>query len=382
MVQLKNLFFCGLRTIAWGLLCLPFLVSCSSTSNNTNQSENHFEMHIKKPYDVKKLNQLETVLTVTPEKAAYHPDYQVVEEISVPYLPEYRIGPGDVVEIVYHIRYDEPLDNYLLEVQDRISIQFPYHPQFSSSVLVRTDGKITVPLIGDVRAEGLSPMALAKKLNQQYKNLLNRPNITIALEEFNAKIAELKKAITTAPRGQSKIAPVTPDGKISFPIIGTLQAEGFTVSQLEKIVNKKYKAHVRNLNATLIMLEIKAPKVYIFGEVASQGAYDMPSRLNLLEALALSGGYLNSADLEQVIVFRNEGLERPIAFKIDLKTALTSGNLHANLWMKPADIVFIPKTGLDSWNDQMAKIWTKGIWTILPFQSSYSWNYRIDGSQP
>ena len=130
------------------------------------------------------------------------------------------------------------------------------------------------------------------------------------------------------------------------------------------------------------MLEIKAPKVYIFGEVASQGAYDMPSRLNLLEALALSGGYLNSADLEQVIVFRNEGLERPIAFKIDLKTALTSGHLHANLWMKPADIVFIPKTGLDSWNDQMAKIWTKGIWTILPFQSSYSWNYRIDGSQP
>lgn len=86
-----------------------------------------------------------------------HPEYQVIENIAVPYLPEYRVGAGDVVEIVYHIRYEKTSEEYRLEVQDKISITFPYHPQFSTTVLVRTDGKITVPLLGDVPAESKTP---------------------------------------------------------------------------------------------------------------------------------------------------------------------------------------------------------------------------------
>lgn len=334
----------------------------------------NFEVHIRQAQDLKQLDKIETILTVTPEKAAHHPDYQIMEEISVPFAPEYRIGPGDVVEIVYHIRYDKPEDNYLLEVQDKLSVNFPYHPQFSSTVMIRTDGRITVPLIGDVRAAGLSPGDLAQALNQKYGGYLAKPSITVALEEFNVKIRELKRAITTAPRGQSKIAPVAPDGRISFPVIGTLQAHGFTVRQLEKTVNEKYAEHVRNLNATLILLEIREPKFYIFGEIAKPGAYDMSTRLNLLDALALAGGFFKTANLKQVLVIRNEGLERPIVFKVDVAGVLKTGNVHPNLRLKPADIIYVPKGSLDEFNDLMEKIFTKGLYAIIPFTTTYSWN--------
>jgi len=253
------------------LASLIFPLSCAHYPDNSSK----FDASIKTAADVDQLKNLETQLTVTPEKAARHPDYQVIDNIAIPYLPEYRMGPGDVLEIVYHLKYEISAEEYRLEVQDRISVNFPFQPQFSTSAMVRPDGKITMPIIGDVAVESKTAAEAAAILNREYKKYLSEPSITVALEAFNVKIDELKKAITTAARGQSKIAPISPDGRISFPLIGGMQAQGFTVAQLEKIINERYAKQVRNLNTTLILMEIHHPKLYIIGEVEKPGAYDI-----------------------------------------------------------------------------------------------------------
>jgi polysaccharide export outer membrane protein len=337
-----------------------------------------FDANIKTAEDVARLKSLETQLTVTPEKAALHPDYQVIDNIAVPYVPEYRMGPGDVLEIVYHLRYEKTADDYRLEVQDRISIHFPFQPQYSTSVLVRSDGKITMPLIGDLSVESKTPMELAAELNREYKKYFVEPQITVALEAFNVKVDELKKAITTAARGQSKIAPVSPDGRISFPIIGGMQVQGFTVAQAEKLINESYAKHVRNLNITLILLEIHNPKLYVLGEVEKPGAYDISSVPNVLNALTLAGGFRRSGQLEEIAVFRNEGLERPISFRVDIRKALKAGIPLTNIRLKPGDIVYVPKTRLDERNDVIEKIFTRGIWAVLPFTANLGASYSLN----
>lgn len=351
-----------------------YLTACTHSPDSPTK----FDAEIKTAEDVKQFKELETRLTVTPEKAALHPDYQVIDNIVVPYIPEYRMGPGDVLEIVYHLKYEKTTDDYRLEVQDRISVNFPFHPQFSSSVLVRSDGKISMPLIGDVAVESKTPMELTAELNRQYKKYLKEPNITVALEAFNVKVDELKKAITTAARGQSKIAPVTPDGRISFPIIGGMQVQGFTVAQVEKMINESYAKHVRNLNITLILLEIHHPKLYILGEVEKPGAYDIASVPNVLNALTISGGFKKSGELEEVAIFRNEGLERPISFKVDIQKALQSGYALTNVKLKPGDIIYVPKTRLDQNLDTIEKIFTRGIYAVLPFTTSLGASYNLN----
>ena len=364
------------RALGFIILIICFSMELLSCTHNTNKKESGFDVYVRQPEDVKELNKVESLLKVTPEKAALHPEYQTLEKVAVPYVPEYRIGPGDVVEIVYHIQYIRTPESYRLEVQDKVSLNFPYNPQFNCTTLVRTDGKITVPIIGDVEAESKTPEELAKILNKGYSNYLNNPSITVSLEAFNVKIDELKKAITTAPRGQSKIAPVTSDGRLSFPIIGGLQAEGFTLAQLEKIVNAKYLKHVRNLNATLILLEIHHSKFYIIGEVERPGSYEFKSRMNLIDAIAAAQGYKKSAYLKEVVVFRNDGLERPIAFKVDAGSILKNGATYANVWLKPADIIYVPKSRLDNLNDLIEKVFTKGIYAVLPFDTYFSWGEK------
>ncbi len=356
------------------LASLLFFSSCSHSPDVPSQ----FDKSIKTAEDLKQFKMLETGLTVTPEKAALHPDYQIIDNIAVPYVPEYRMGPGDVLEIVYHLKYEKTADDYRLEVQDRISVNFPFHPQYSSSVLVRSDGKITMPLIGDVTVESKTPMELATELNRAYKKYFINPSITVALEAFNVKVDELKKAITTAARGQSKIAPVAPDGRISFPLIGGMHVQGLTVAQLEKLINESYAKQVRNLNITLILLEIRHPKLYVLGEVERPGAYDIGSVPNVLNALALAGGLRRSGDLEEIAVFRNEGLERPIAFKVDIKKALRSGIALTNIKLKPGDIIYVPKTRLDERLDTIEKIFTRGIYAVLPFTTSLGASYNLN----
>ena len=364
-----------LKPFSYGIFLIA-LISFPACFHSASDGPSRFDASIKTAEDVSQLKELETQLTVTPEKAALHPDYQIINNIAVPYIPEYRMGPGDVLEIVYHLKYEKTPDDYRLEVQDRISINLPFHPQYSSSVLVRSDGKITAPLIGDLAAESKTPMELAAELNREYKKYLLEPAVTVALEDFNVKVAELKKAITTAARGQSKIAPVSPDGRISFPLIGGMQVQGFTVAQVEKMINESYAKQVRNLNITLILLEIHHPKLYVLGEVERPGAYDIASVPNVLNALTLSGGFKKSGELEEIAIFRNEGLERPISFKVDIKTALRTGVALTNIKLKPGDIIYVPKTRIDERNDTIEKIFTKGIWAVVPFTTSLGASYN------
>jgi polysaccharide biosynthesis/export protein len=357
-----------------GLLSLQ--AACTAPRKHTDQ----FHPIVTNDQSLGTLRAVETASQMTVEKASVRPDFQIIEQVPVPNAPEYRLGSGDVLEIVYHIHYEKTREDYHLDVQDRISITFPYHPQFSSTVQVRTDGKISVPLLGDVDAESKTPSQLAAYLNRAYSKYIQNPSVTVALEEFNVKIDELKKAITTAPRGQSKIAPVATDGRIGFPIIGSLQAEGLTLVQLEKLVNEKYVKFVRNLDVTLILLEIHHPKFYILGEVERPGSYEMTSRLNLLDSIAMANGHKKSAYLKEVIVFRNDGMDKPVVFKIDLESALKHGTSYfSDLIVRPADIIYVPKTKIDDFNVLVEKIFTKGLYAILPFQSSFTVNYDIRG---
>ena len=356
------------------VVSLLHFTSCTHTPDIPSQ----FDADIKTTEDVSRLKTLETQLTVTPEKAALNPDYQVIDNIAVPYVPEYRMGPGDVLEIVYHLKYEKTEDDYRIEVQDRVSINLPFYPQYSSSALVRSDGKITVPMLGDVSAESKTPMELAAELDRLYQKYLVKPSVNVSLEAFNVKIEELKKAITTAARGQSKIAPISPDGRISFPVIGAMQVQGFTAAQAEKMINEKYAKQVRNLNCTLILLEIHHPKLYVLGEVERPGAYDIASVPNVLNALTLAGGFKKSGELEEIAVFRNEGLERPISFKVDIKKALATGLALTNIKLKPGDIIYVPKTRLDERNDTYEKIFTRGIWAVLPFTTGLSAGYELN----
>lgn len=279
--------------------------------------------------------------------------------------PEYKIRPGDVIEIIYHMLYEENPGEYLLEVQDVLKIEFFNQLDLNRTVTVRSDGKLTFPLVGDIQGSGLTTNQLEAELIKGYKRYLVDPIITITLERFNVKIDELKKAITTASRGQSKISPVRPDGRTTFPFIGDIKVGGQTVEQVRKTINEKYRVYVRNLEVTVVIERVVNPTIYVSGEVNGPGDLTVTGPLYLSQVISRAKGLTPTADGKKVMVIRRYGVNKPIVFNADLDAVLLKGDVSKDILLTEDDMVYVPRASRHRFF-VCGEVNTPGVFPIFP----------------
>jgi polysaccharide export outer membrane protein len=77
----------------------------------------------------------------------------------------------------------QPADDYRLGAGDKLRIEVYKDPQLSQSVQIRPDGKITLPLIGDMSATSLTPLELRDQIAKQLKEYITNPTVTVIVVE-------------------------------------------------------------------------------------------------------------------------------------------------------------------------------------------------------
>ena len=76
---------------------------------------------------------------------------------------------------------------YILGAGDVLDIMVYGEPEISQTVFVRIDGRISLPLAGEVKAAGTTPAALAEKITERLERFLEAPNVTVVLSESRSK---------------------------------------------------------------------------------------------------------------------------------------------------------------------------------------------------
>ncbi|MEM1138482.1 MAG: XrtA/PEP-CTERM system exopolysaccharide export protein [Pseudomonadota bacterium] len=84
----------------------------------------------------------------------------------------------------------QQIDNYLIGPGDDLEIFVWRHPDLSSKVPVRPDGKISVPLIEDLQAAGKTPGQLGSELETQFAEFILEPNVTVIVTDFIGQFSE------------------------------------------------------------------------------------------------------------------------------------------------------------------------------------------------
>jgi polysaccharide export outer membrane protein len=273
------------------------------------------------------------------------------------------------------------------------------------------DGKISLPLIGDISAANKTPLEVQKEISEKYSKYIKDPVVTVEVRKGNVKIQELKKAITTAARGQSKLIPVRPDGMITLPLIGDVQAAGLTIPEIRYEVNRRYATLVRNLDTTVILKEIKSNQVYVLGEVYNPGSFTTPYSITSMQAIAMAGGLKTDANDSSIIVLRDVGLPVPKGVKIDLdqifsleksdlaeewearrkkleekleKEGITDASqirqayaglgdwtfVHNDVVLRRNDIVYVPRSFIGSVDRFIDQWFTRGLYSVFPSDST------------
>jgi polysaccharide export outer membrane protein len=102
----------------------------------------------------------------------------------------------------------------------------------------------------------------------------------------------------------SQSVQVRPDGKITLPLVGDIDANGRTPIELRDTIAKALKEYITSPTVTVIVVEALAAQVYVMGEVSHPGPMPMHGPTTILQALAMAGGFKEFANTKDVRVLR------------------------------------------------------------------------------
>ena len=134
---------------------------------------------------------------------------------------------------------------------------------------------------------------------------------------------------------------VRPDGMVSFPLVGDLQAAGRTVDELRTELANKLTKFIPNPQVSVSVTKVLSNRIYVLGRVNKPGEYLVGHQTDVLQALSLAGGLTPFASENDIRIMRRVGGEQrtvPIRYG-DLKKGQ---GLEQNILLQRGDVVMVP----------------------------------------
>jgi polysaccharide export outer membrane protein len=137
----------------------------------------------------------------------------------------------------------------------------------------------------------------------------------------------------------SQSAQIRPDGKITLPLIGDVEASGQTPLELRDSIAASLKEYITNPTVTVIVVEALASQVFVMGEVTHPGPVQLHGPTTILQVLAVAGGFKEFANTKDVRVMRStaNGVQ---TLRFNYKEAV-NGDAKP-LYLRSGDTVIVP----------------------------------------
>jgi polysaccharide export outer membrane protein len=159
---------------------------------------------------------------------------------------------------------------------------------------------------------------------------------------FQLGVADVVRIDVWKQEELSVSVPVRPDGLISLPLVGEVEAVGKRPAELQDELTTRFEEFVAAPAVSVTVEEINSMKVYITGRVASPGAYDIVRPTRLLQALALAGGTTEFARRGRVVLLRDLQDGSRERYEIDLKAVTTGRDTDFDVLLVPGDTIYVP----------------------------------------
>lgn len=181
-----------------------------------------------------------------------------------------------------------------------------------------------------------------KELVKTAREKTEMPNVSQGISEYIVGEEDALFISVWQNKDLDQEVVVRPDGKISFPLIGDIQASGLTISGLDDVITKALQEYIKYPDVSIIVRKLGGKKIIVLGEVTGPGVRSVTGRRTVLEAIALSGGFTNHAVTSSVILIRG-GFTKPKGMRLNLERAISKADMSQNVGLEPEDIVYVPK---------------------------------------
>jgi polysaccharide export outer membrane protein len=257
--------------------------------------------------------------------------------------PVYTIGSGDVLRLDVHMR-----------------------AEVSGKFLVGPDGKITLPLVGDMLIKDMTREEAMETLYRELRKLYTSPHATLAIDEYPSNQITVLGRVEKAGAHRFSHSPTLIDVLANAGAMPILDKQA-TLSRcaivrgrnkliwvdLKALLNGDVNYNIRMKKGDIVYIpDSSDTSVYVMGAVGRPGSYRMTPRMTVLDAIAQAGGLTENAKSDRIGLYRAGTKQVEYLTWSDLITADRSKNFA----MEDGDVLFVPNTGLSDFGYVMKQI--------------------------
>jgi protein involved in polysaccharide export with SLBB domain len=301
-------------------------------------------------------------------------------------IPEYRIGAGDILEISSYNG-------------DKVTL---------TSVTVDSRGRISYSFLDHLKVDGLTSSEVDELLTSRLSAYVRTPRISVLVKEFNSKSANIIgefSSLRNVSYGKGGSGRINLKGKTPLTDLIALGG-GYTLNGDIKNVKlvRKGQSYLINLydiiergdeNQNVIIDEgdvVNIPelptygeRVYVLGEVNTQGIYPLKEAQDLLAALALAGNTNRLAKEENTLIVRGyEPGKPPQVLMADVKSLLRKADISQNVRLRDGDLVYVPRMLIADINDWIVNMTPLLNLILYPgqFEDYYAYSPYLQYNKP
>jgi len=289
--------------------------------------------------------------------------------VTVGGIPEYRIGRGDVLEVVV----------------TKGPTQEKYQAQ------VRANGRVSVSL-ADVPVDGLTADQSAEAIAKELSTYFRKPGVDVQVKEFKSKRVSVLGAVGAANRGGPgnyylngrttlveliSTAGGTPNtAAIDRVRITRESGKSYTVNMFRVLQQGDLKEDVVIDAGDTVFVPDRPPgeetRIFLLGEVKKPGPVPFYANMTMAEVIAGVGGWTDNAQFNEARLIRWSA-DSPVIVEVDLQQLILNGNRRIDQVLRPNDVVFIPRSGIADWNAILAQLRPTLDFIVQGFQPAILW---------
>lgn len=317
--------------------------------------------------------------------------------------PESTIGVGDTISVNV---YRSSMSEFKIGYGDTVKVSVYRHSEFDREAKIDQLGIISFPLIGDVKATGKDEVELKKEIEQKLLKYLSNPQVTIdvgtkqslLIEELSMDfkilaqkrgkigfpligevqadgrdVVEFKEELEQRlsdhlvnPQVSVDLTPlaslqlddfsleetIDSTGKIMFPLLGDMQVSGKGVYALRDEISEKLSEYLVEPQVTVKITGVASQKYYVLGEVENPGTFALSQQTSIWEAVTKSGWFTDDANPKRVILAQNK--EKEVHFRFFNFQEMLGLTIQDH-YMQNGDVIYVPPSIIADVEDFMLR---------------------------
>ena len=173
-----------------------------------------------------------------------------------------------------------------------------------------------------------------------------------------------------------KTTQIDTSGKITYPLLGDIQAGGLSIFQLRDNIRDGLSKYFIEPQVSIEVTAVQSQKIIVLGEVKNPGLFALESTMNTLDAVSKAGGFTNDAQTSNVLLIRG-GLKTPELITLDIARVFSARDMAQNVSIQSGDIIYVPSTviaNVSRFFDHLSRI----ISPVVSMESGYYIGQQIE----